>query len=63
MSSFCNLCHKDPDTGEYFCVRLGGKWVEKCPNFPDGNWYAREGYEKYGDIVAPYNLESEIERS
>ena len=29
----------------------------------DGNWYAREGYEKYGDIVAPYNLESEIERS
>lgn len=29
----------------------------------DGNWYAREGYEKYGDIAAPYNLESEIERS
>ena len=29
----------------------------------DGNWYAREGYEKYGDILAPYNLESEIERS
>ena len=22
MSAFCNLCHKDPDTGEYFCVRL-----------------------------------------
>ena len=36
MSAFCNLCNKDPDTGEYFCVRLGGKWVEKCPNFPDG---------------------------
>lgn len=35
MSAFCNLCTKDPDTGEYFCVRLG-KWVEKCPNFPDG---------------------------
>ena len=28
----------------------------------DGNWYARVGYEKYGDIAAPYNLESEIER-
>ena len=36
MSAFCNLCTKDPDTGEYFCVRLGGEWVEKCPNFPDG---------------------------
>ena len=36
MSSFCNLCNKDPDTGEYFCVRLGGKWVGECPNFPDG---------------------------
>ena len=36
MSAFCNLCHRDPDTGEYFCVRLGGKWVGECPNFPDG---------------------------
>ena len=36
MSAFCNLCTKDPDTGEYFCVRLGGKWVGECPNFPDG---------------------------
>ena len=35
MSAFCNLCHRDADTGEYFCARLGG-WVEKCPNFPDG---------------------------
>lgn len=35
MSAFCNLCTKDPDTGEYFCARLGG-WVEKCPKFPDG---------------------------
>ena len=35
MSAFCNLCHRDPDTGEYFCARFGG-WVEKCPNFPDG---------------------------
>ena len=35
MSSFCNLCNKDPDTSEYFCIRLGGEWVEKCPNFPD----------------------------
>ena len=30
MSAFCNLCHRDADTGEYFCARLGG-WVEKCP--------------------------------
>lgn len=35
MSAFCNLCHRDADTGEYFCARFGG-WVEKCPNFPDG---------------------------
>ncbi len=35
LSSFCSLCWRDPDTGEYFCVRLG-EWVEKCPNFPDG---------------------------
>ena len=35
MSSFCNLCTKDPDTGEYFCARIG-KWVGECPNFPDG---------------------------
>ena len=35
MSGFCSLCYKDPDTGELLCVRLG-KWVEMCPNFPDG---------------------------
>ena len=35
MSALCNNCHRDPDTGEYFCARLGGL-VEKCPNFPDG---------------------------
>lgn len=35
MSAFSNLCHRDADTGEYFCARIGG-WVEKCPNFPDG---------------------------
>ena len=35
MSAFCNNCHRDPDTGEYFCARIGG-WVERCPNFPDG---------------------------
>ena len=33
MSAFCNLCHRDADTGEYFCARIG-KWVEMCPNFP-----------------------------
>lgn len=27
--------HRDPDTGEYFCVRHGA-WVERCPDFPDG---------------------------
>lgn len=35
MSAFCNLCSKDPDTGELLCVRLV-KWVERCPNFSDG---------------------------
>lgn len=35
MSTFCDLCYKDPDTGGLFCVRLG-KWVETCPNLPDG---------------------------
>ena len=39
MSAFCDLCYKDPYTGELLCVRLG-KWVERCPNFPDG--YTRE---------------------
>ena len=32
---FVEIDHRDADTGEYFCARLGG-WVEKCPNFPDG---------------------------
>ena len=35
MSAFCSLCHRDQDTGEFFCARPG-KWVERCPNFPDG---------------------------
>ena len=35
MSALCSLCPKDPDTGELLCVRLV-KWVETCPNFPDG---------------------------
>ena len=35
MSAFCDLCSKDLDTGELFCVRLGN-WVERCPNFQDG---------------------------
>ena len=33
MSTFCDLCYRDPDTGELLCVRLG-KWVETCPNLP-----------------------------
>ena len=44
-------------------VTLGGKSGHVDVFHADGNWYAREGYEKYGDLVAPYNLESEIERS
>lgn len=35
MSAFCFLCHKDPDTGELFCARIG-KWVERCFAYPDG---------------------------
>ena len=35
MSAFCDLCYKDPSTGELFCARIG-EWVENCPNFPDG---------------------------
>lgn len=35
MSTFCDLCRRDPDTGELFCARLG-EWIERCPNFPDG---------------------------
>ena len=34
MSAFCDLCYKDPSTGELLCVRLG-KWFETCTNFPD----------------------------
>ena len=48
MSAFCNLCTKDPDTGEFFCARLG-RWVEKCPNFPDGYPLAAERGNKEGD--------------
>ena len=44
-------------------VTLGGKSGHVDVFHADGNWYAREGYEKFGDSVAPYNLESEIERS
>ena len=32
MSSLCNNCTRDADTGEYFCARIGG-WVDKCPGF------------------------------
>ena len=35
MSAFCDLCYKDPHTGELLCVRLG-KWVKSCPDFSDG---------------------------
>lgn len=30
MSAFCELCSRDPDTGEYFCVRTG-HWEDRCP--------------------------------
>lgn len=29
-SAFYDLCWRDRDTGETFCVRLG-EWVAKCP--------------------------------
>ena len=34
MSELCDLCRRDPDTGELFCARIG-EWVERCTNFPD----------------------------
>ena len=48
MSAFCNLCHRYPDTGEFFCARLGGL-VDKCPNFPDGYPWDAERGNKEGD--------------
>ena len=36
-------------------VTLGGKSGHVDVFHADGNWYAREGCEKYGDSVAPYN--------
>ena len=37
---------------KYFCVRLGGEWVEKCPNFPDGYpWDAdRKEDDKWAEV-------------
>lgn len=34
-SSFCDLCSRDPDTGEFFCVRTG-HWEARCPFMEDG---------------------------
>ena len=50
MSALCSLCSKDPDTGELLCVRLV-KWVERCPNLPDGlQWDAeRETRQEGGE--------------
>lgn len=41
-------------------VTIGGKRGLVEVFSADGKWYAREGYEKYGENVAPYN-DSEIE--
>ena len=41
-------------------VTLDGKSGRVEVFCADGKWYAREGYEKYGENVAPYN-DSEIE--
>lgn len=30
MSAFCELCSRDPDTDEYFCVRTG-HLEDRCP--------------------------------
>lgn len=35
MSAFCWLCYRDPDTGEFFCVRTG-HWEARCPFMEDG---------------------------
>ena len=40
-SAFCDLCSRDPDTGETFCVRLG-EWVAKCPFREDGTPWDEE---------------------
>ena len=50
MSAICDLCYKDQDTGKLFCVIIS-KWVERCPNFPDGYpWDAeREAGEEDGE--------------
>lgn len=41
-------------------VTIGGKIGLVEVFRADGNWYSREGYEKYGEIVAPYE-DSKIE--
>ena len=41
-------------------VTLGGKRGCVEVFLADGKWYAREGYERFGENVAPYN-DSEIE--
>ena len=43
-------------------VTLGGKSGHVEVFLADGKWYAREGYEKFGENVAPYK-DSEIEFS
>lgn len=48
MSAFCSLCTKDPDTGEFFCARIG-RWVEKCPNFSGGYQQDAERETKHDD--------------
>lgn len=51
MSALCYLCHRDPNTGELFCVRIG-KWVDKCPNYPDGYpWDAESDTQEEDDGV------------
>lgn len=42
MSAFCALCSRDPDTGEFFCVRTG-HWEARCPFREDGTpWDAEK---------------------
>ena len=41
-------------------VTIDGKSGRIAVFYADGNWYAREGYERFGEYVSPYN-DCEIE--
>lgn len=59
MSAFCDLCSRDPDTGELFCTSLG-EWVERCPNFPDG--YPWDAEREAGEEKDYENINTDCDR-